>query len=312
MLRETNWSRFGKRIPTTTLESALTRFSSAHKSTQFGTQPRSLGLIGIPLRLGSSDLTQVVQAVDVLADLQCFLTQAWPQLAMLISVDEKCHDFKPWYHKHQWAVSRHEQVRRQSVLDAIVALLYGLELQDVVRMVQACSLPVGVVKTLSRQGARSLDPKGFWRVDTSWPPEVRRPILFLVAYADLLQLLKSCGSVRIAIKRFSGQSDGEGWQLPETLRLADYGLGHDERAKEHQPVRECFGPRWYDWQLAQSPEESWRECHLHARNQLGPHGYQALLDEIAGKETPEPPASTESDSASRVTEPPTPLFDRLD
>jgi hypothetical protein len=28
---------------------------------------------------------------------------------------------------------------------------------------------------------------------------------------------------------------------------------------EHQPVRECFGPRFYDWQLAQTPEESWRE-----------------------------------------------------
>ena len=71
--------------------------------------------------------------------------------------------------------------------------------------------------------------------------------------------------------------------LPETLRLADYGLGHDERAKEHQPVRECFGPRFYDWQLAQTPEESWRECHLHARNLLGPEGYQDLLDELAGK-----------------------------
>ena len=77
--------------------------------------------------------------------------------------------------------------------------------------------------------------------------------------------------------------------LPETLRLADYGLGHDERAKEHQPVRECFGPRYYDWQLAQSSEESWRECHLHARNLLGENGYQALLDELAGKPpTPSP------------------------
>lgn len=64
--------------------------------------------------------------------------------------------------------------------------------------------------------------------------------------------------------------------LTETLRLADYGLGHDERAREHQPVRDCFGSRFYDWQLAQTPEESWRECHLRARNLLGPEGYQAL------------------------------------
>ena len=67
------------------------------------------------------------------------------------------------------------------------------------------------------------------------------------------------------------------------MRLSDYGLGHDDRAREYQPVRECFGPRFYDWQLEQTPEESWRECHLHARNLLGPTGYQALLDELAGE-----------------------------
>lgn len=38
--------------------------------------------------------------------------------------------------------------------------------------------------------------------------------------------------------------------------------------------------------LAQSPEESWKECRLHARNLLGADGYQVLLDELAGR-TPE-------------------------
>ena len=75
----------------------------------------------------------------------------------------------------------------------------------------------------------------------------------------------------------STQNDGEGWMLPETLRLADYGLGHDERAREPQPVASRLGPRFYDWQLVQSADESWRECHLHARNLLGEHGY-ALRD----------------------------------
>ena len=75
--------------------------------------------------------------------------------------------------------------------------------------------------------------------------------------------------------------------LPETLRLADYGLGHDDRAQQPQPVRECFGPRFYDWQLAQTPEESWRECHLHARNLLGEHGYKNLLAELEGREPEE-------------------------
>jgi len=69
--------------------------------------------------------------------------------------------------------------------------------------------------------------------------------------------------------------------LPETLCLADYGLGHDERAKHPQPVAVRLGPRFYDWQLTQSPEESWRECHLHARNLLGEAGYKQLLADIA-------------------------------
>lgn len=69
--------------------------------------------------------------------------------------------------------------------------------------------------------------------------------------------------------------------LPETLRLADYGLGHDERAKHPQPVASRLGPRFYDWQLVQSAEESWRECHVHARNLLGEEGYRDLLAEIA-------------------------------
>jgi len=38
----------------------------------------------------------------------------------------------------------------------------------------------------------------------------------------------------------------------------------------------------YDWQLAQSAEESWRECHLHACNLLGEAGYRQLQAEIQG------------------------------
>jgi hypothetical protein len=68
--------------------------------------------------------------------------------------------------------------------------------------------------------------------------------------------------------------------LPETLRLADYGHGHDERATAQQPVASRLAPRFYDWQLAQSPEESSRECHLHARNPLREAGYRELLVEI--------------------------------
>ena len=89
--------------------------------------------------------------------------------------------------------------------------------------------------------------------------------------------------------------------------LADYGLGHDDRAKEPQPVRECFGPRFYDWQLAQSPEESWKECHLHARNLLGEKGYKKLLAELEGKEIEEDKKTTKP--IEEEPAPPGMLFD---
>jgi hypothetical protein len=92
------------------------------------------------------------------------------------------------------------------------------------------------------------------------------------------------------IEAFLSQTDGEGWMLPETLRLSDYGLGHDERAKQPQPVAGRLGPRFYDWQLAQSAEESWRECHLNARNLLGEAGYRQLLADIEADKRGEKPS----------------------
>jgi hypothetical protein len=122
-----------------------------------------------------------------------------------------------------------------------------------------------------------------WRVDKELEPELRQTVLTLVALYDLEEKIRVCGGDRdLGIQAFLTQNDGEGWMLPETLRLADYGLGHDERAKEHQPVAARFGPRFYDWQLAQSAEESWRECRLHARNLLGEEGYQRLLIGVEG------------------------------
>jgi len=190
-----------------------------------------------------------------------------------------------------WALTRHERTRIRSSLDALVACLQGLDMADLMLLLGYCDL--SLIQLRDDSLTRLLNPKGFWRVDRDQAPECRQTVLTLVAFADLMQKVDRCsGNVAAGVKEFCCQNDGEGWMLPETLRLADYGLGHDERAQQHQPVRECFGPRFYDWQLAQTPEESWRECHLHARNLLGPQGYQALLDEIAGKAPPAtPPAA---------------------
>ncbi len=121
--------------------------------------------------------------------------------------------------------------------------------------------------------------RGFWRVDRGQEPELRLTILTLMAFHDLESKAGTSGRNR-DIQAFFRQNHGEGWLLPETVRLTDYGLGHDDRARHHWPVARQLGPRFYDWQLAQSSDESWRECHLHARNLLGRVEYVRLLNRL--------------------------------
>jgi hypothetical protein len=117
--------------------------------------------------------------------------------------------------------------------------------------------------------ARLLDPKGFWRFEKDKDPELRIAVLAQVAFREL---------ERMGLRDFLQMNDGEGWMLPETLRLADYGLGHDDRAKEPQPVASRLGPRFYDWQLEQGVEESWEECERHAEilDRILPENHDAL------------------------------------
>ena len=177
-----------------------------------------------------------------------------------------------------WAISGAERTRQRALLDALVAYVYGLDFGDLCHLLRGCDLAADVPRS---EALRTLDPKGFWRVDKDKDPELRHTVLTLVAFRDLEAKVSEQGGDREkGIAAFCDLNGGEGWMLPETLRLADYGLGHDERAKHPQPVASRLGPRFYDWQLAQTPEESWRECHLHARNLLGEEGYKRLLTEI--------------------------------
>lgn len=157
-----------------------------------------------------------------------------------------------------------------------MSALAQLGVEDLQHLLQECDHAVASDKS----GMRAT---GFWRTDKDKDPELRHTVLTLVAFHDLRQKIAACDGDRDrGIESFLTQNDGEGWLLPETLRLADYGLGHDDRAQEHQPVASRLGPRFYDWQLAQSPEDSWRECRLHARNLLGgggaPQGQRAMPD----------------------------------
>jgi len=152
-----------------------------------------------------------------------------------------------------WALTPHERLRIRAILDAVIADLFGLDQVDFGWTVRDCDHPAACVCNASF--ARTLDPKGFWRVEKEQLPELRHPVLSLIAFHELKNL---------GLEKFLALHDGDGWQLPETVRLADYGLGHDDRAKEHQPVAGALGERFLPWQLGEDVEASWEECRRHA------------------------------------------------
>ena len=202
-----------------------------------------------------------------------------------------------------------ERLRLRVILDAVACTLYGCDFNDLRYILRDSDLPVPDVGTRFRRAA-AFDPRGFWRVDRDKDPELRHTVLTLVALHDLeAKIIEAGGDRKRGIEAFLEQNHGEGWILPETLCLADYGLGHNDRARHPQPVASRLGPRFFDWQVAQSPEESWRECHLHARNLLGEHRYQRLLEDIKRRDegyAPEPaelPHAAEPDFEYDTTKP---------
>jgi hypothetical protein len=169
------------------------------------------------------------------------------------------------------ALTLHERTRLRAILDASVAHLYGLDSGDLRHVLAHTDHPKGKAKTLQ------LNPKGFWRSDASLAPELRHSVLSQVALTELAQSGKDYDTREEAVSAWLNVGDGKGWMVPDTLRLSDYDLGHDDRAKVAQPVAACLGPRFNDWQLEQDPDESWRECELHSRNLLGEQGYSELM-----------------------------------
>jgi hypothetical protein len=179
----------------------------------------------------------------------------------------------PW--RLLWALTPHERLRLRCGLDAVVALLYGLDQEDLAWILRDCDHPLEL--STRNDFTRTLDPKGFWRVDKDRPPELRHTVLTLAAFRDLQETVRAHGGDRQrGIEAFCTSNDGDGWMLPETLTLADLGLGHDDRARRPQPVRSRMGERFYPCQLEQSVADSWAECELHARNLLGDLEYRRL------------------------------------
>ena len=158
---------------------------------------------------------------------------------------------QPW--RGLWAVTSHERLRLRAILDACMAYAYGFTYEDFQWVLLETDYPTSFLS--SRSNAKTLDQKRFWRIDKTSDPELRHTVLSLVAFRDLLNM---------GVDAFLDQNNGDGWLIPETLCLADYGLGHDERAKAPQPVASRLGSRFLDWQLNDDVERSWQECAAHA------------------------------------------------
>lgn len=171
----------------------------------------------------------------------------------------------------------------RAMIEAIVAFHYGISEADFRQITAKCDHPVDAVG--SKEFSGGLDPKGFWRVEKQIPPELRLSVLCQIAFFDL---------IKNGLKDFFGANEGEGWIIPEAVRLADYGLGHDQRANEYQPVASVLGSRFYPWQLDQSVEESWEECERHA--------------EILGKLLPQPEPESELEAEDGAPRPAVDLF----
>lgn len=187
------------------------------------------------------------------------------------------------------AVTHAERLRTTINADVLISALFGLDEAALRHILHDCCMPR---QELIRHG--SLDPKGFWRIDKDREPHLRQTVLTLVAFSDLEAMIRQRGGDRErGMADFIDQHRGEGWLIPETLRLADYDLGHDEGAKRRQPVAGCLGPRFYDWQLAQHRNETWRECHLHTRNLLG-------VDEAMADDKPLDTSSSETTASERL------------
>jgi len=158
----------------------------------------------------------------------------------------------PW--KQCWAVTQHERLRLRAIVEVAIAMRFGINETEFREILRDCDRSIEALG--SSAITRTLDTKGFWRFERELLPELRLAVVSQVAFREALS---------VGLEGFLGQNNGSGWMLPETLRLSDYGLGHDDRAKELQPIASALGPRFHPWQLAQSVQESWEECERHAQ-----------------------------------------------
>ena len=240
----------------------------------------------LPIKKLSQSLEELIATLSI--RLTCTLPILIPSL-LRIGLNQEDY-------KHRFLTKR-SRIEARAKIDAVLFIAHGFDFETASSLLVNCDYPIELINKMSPRW----DTKGFWRVDRNSNPELRSTVLTLIALSDLQKLIEKFDDQEIGIERFLNENNGDGWMVPETVCLADYGLGHDERALHPQPVASELGPRFHDWQLAQTSEESWRECLLHARNLLGKADHEMLLREI------DTPVFDQSVIHSPPSESPTPV-----
>jgi hypothetical protein len=198
------------------------------------------------------------------------------------------------------ANSNLERTRIRAMIDAVLFAQYGLSFEEARLLLSDVDYPVEYLS--NSYNTRTLDPKGFWRTGSSLDPELRHSVLSLIALNDLEETIRECsGDRERGIEMFLNQNMGEGWQLPQKVRLSDYGLGRDERARNYQNVVIKLEGSFSGTSAKQSAEEYWKECNLHARNLLGEKEFLRFMAKTGEEEIwVDPDSSREKKSSQRV------------
>ena len=189
---------------------------------------------------------------------------------------ESCPDLgdRPW--KAHWAVDAADRLELRAMADAIVAHLYGLDEDQFRWILRNCDVPKDQLSELVVRAR--LPSKGFWRTGIgsaehpwrqawSCEPEFRLTNLALVAFVELDRLKRRFGGeLGAAVAAFAPTTGRGGWQIPDRLRLRDYGLGQDQRAEAAQELRprlrrECSddGGTQLSWEKCERIAGEWRE-----------------------------------------------------
>ena len=120
-----------------------------------------------------------------------------------------------------------------------MALAFEVEPQD-----------LQIMLTLNNSDHDTADTKGFWRVDQGQPSELRQTYLTMLAFSDLHRRVSNAGgNPSEGTREFLAQNMGEGWIVPE---LVDFAADSKSDTGGVKAVATRLGPRFMDWQLAES------------------------------------------------------------